>query len=318
MRTEFALTFFLLVCAAALTSSAPARAFAQTPRRALNTRDLDGVTPPKESPRPAPAAGDAQGGQQQPATAQEGPCVFARPVDPAYFETAESSGGQMYMLAPSEIGHMTELSNLDANGFRESIFRAGGDLNGEAREFVVPLDASVGRAAFVAFVECKESITITSPDGREAATGAFLANRELRAGRLLTVNAPAAGEWRVRLQGRGKFTLAVKAQTDLSLSTLITRGVPGGETDYRVRMTGVESGVSLNESEVRLKLLTEDGAEIQSVELRRVPGDRPDITVFAAVTSTPPRRFRVAVEGRNAQGQTVLRVHPPLQRPPGE
>ena len=213
---------------------------------------------------------------------------------------------------------MTELANLEANGLRESIFRAGGDLDGEAREFVVPLDASIGSVAFVAFVECKESIAITSPDGREAALGAFLANRELRAGRLLTADAPASGEWRVRVQGRGKFTLAVKAQTDLSLFTLITRGVPGGETDYRVRMTGVESGVSLNESDVRLKLLTEDGTEIQSVELRKAPGDRPDITVFAATTSTPPRRFRVAVEGRNAQGQTVLRVHPPLQRPPGE
>ena len=135
----------------------------QAQRRGLTNRDLDNArivregragAPDAETQAQTPLVEQAPGEQQQeqqPTGSHAGPCVFKEPVDPEYFRTAEETGGQTYMLDPSEMDQMVELSNLRLKGLTETVFRAGGALDGDAKEFVVQLDAGVERVAFIVF-----------------------------------------------------------------------------------------------------------------------------------------------------------------------
>lgn len=309
----------------------------QAQRRGLTNRDLDNVRIVRESRAGAAAGAEApqtqtsrgegaQQQEQQPTGSHAGSCVFKKPVDPEYFRTAEESGGQLYMLDPSEMEHVVELSNLGLQGLTETVFRAGGALDDDAREFVVGLDAGVERIAFVVFVECKDSVKIISPSGREAADEAYLADQRLRAGRFLTVNTPLTGVWRVRVEGSGKFSVAVLAKSQLALRSLQFVESQGGAAEESASSgkslraaagaaQNVRAWLSGRAGAAQLKLMAADGTTIQSVALEKVSGgEENDGAEFVGVFKVPAQQFRVAVEGLDGRGLHFQRTHPPLLR----
>ena len=316
-------TFFLkvlvlaAVCCGANFFSAGGALFAQTARRGLTNRDLDSVRVAKETPSGAasensqtPVAQESLSPEQEPSSPHTGACVFKGAVDPAYVQTAEESGGQVLMLDASETEHIAELGNLRLRGLSETIFRAGGALDGEAREFIVPLDAGVERVAFVVFVECKDAIKIISPSGRDAAEEAYLAHQNLRAGRFLIVNAPLTGVWRVRVRGRGKFSIVALAKSALALQSLKFVESPGEAAQtVRVRLSGHAAAAS------QLKVVAADGRTIQTIALEKVSAGEDDgEPEFVGTVRLPAHGFRLAIEGFDERGLNFQRMHPPLLR----
>jgi hypothetical protein len=326
MNSKLTGALCLLACAALFHAAghAPGGSSAQTPpRRVLTDRDLGNVVLPQATPElpSRPAEGQEE---QQPAGAPAGRCVFAKPVDVSLFETSEATGGQMYMLDPAEAWKGLDLAGLEAKGYRETIFRAAGDLSDGAREFVVSVDSSVERVAFVAFVECKEWIRIVTPFEREAGEGPYTSDEHLRAGRVLLVEGPGVGAWRVSLKGSGKFTLAVKAQSGISLGQF--RLGPGGdfpsEGDSKMPKVhpppeeerGFRAKVYGGHRVVQVRLLAVDGTQTGSqVRWLTKRGDGwEEVTCFLGLPAVP---FRIAVEGRDALGQEFIRVNPRVFSP---
>jgi hypothetical protein len=106
------------------------------------------------------------GAQQQSSSSRTGwPCGGR--LDPAYFDVAEATGGQLLLLAPGELGGAAPML-IAFNEHRQTIFRLAGTIKPGVHEFRVPIDASVESVVFSISVQCLQTAEITSPSGAPA------------------------------------------------------------------------------------------------------------------------------------------------------
>lgn len=246
-------------------------------------------------------------------------------VDPSYVALSEATGGQTHMLDPSEIEHISTLTNLGLKKIRETVFRASGSLSGESREFIIPVDTSVNAVAFTVFVECNAAVTIFSPEGTEAAA-LHGENLNLRHGRFVKVDAPSIGKWRVQVAGSGIYTLAVQARTEVTLNRfefVEFRGRPLHEGYFPLRgqpASGTTQKalveISGRVASARLKLIDLNGTELQIAPLANLFYDE-ELNRSAGVVgiSVPDQEFRMCVEGEDQAGATYLRTIPRTYEP---
>ena len=90
------------------------------------------------------------------------PCA-GRP-DPTYVSTAEATGGQLFLLHPSEVA---DSGALMAASFthRDTLFRVAGPLSDGLHEYTVPVDETVGSLLFSVSVQCLQVVEIARPSG---------------------------------------------------------------------------------------------------------------------------------------------------------
>jgi len=239
----------------------------------------------------------AQDGQKGPAPGW--PCVAGRAVDPSYLEVSESSGGQIFLFQKNEVAHTSAVMTA---GFthKATILRAIGQLSG-TRDFEFPVDTGVEGIYVLASLQCRNTIQVTRPNGSELTQSNSQLSVDLQAGRILRVDYPEPGTWRVRLIGTGLFVLSVLAKTDLGL---------GQVTFQDGRVTARISGQA---SIVKLRLLDASGAV--SVESPVLEPDEQGL--YEANLVPRSERFRVLLTGTDGTGRPFQRVHPPLLRAHG-
>src|SRR5262249_14934692 len=149
--------------------------------------------------------------QQQTNTRANWPCG-AR-LDPSYFQVAEGTGGQMLLLAPSEILGSSDLA-LAFDRHPETIFRLGGTINPGPHDFRVPIDGSVESAMFSITVQCLQTAQVLRPSGADAAGNGVTDLSNFLATRMVIVTKPEPGIWTVRVSGSGVAGVIVKARTE--------------------------------------------------------------------------------------------------------
>jgi hypothetical protein len=263
-------------------------------------------------------AHQARNQDQQPRYQPDWPCV-GRP-DPSYIRIAEATGGQVFLFHPSELGQSAALAigNNDA----ETLFRVVGSLKDGIHEYAIPVDATVETIRFSVSLQCLQIAEIARPDGvlLQAADPAVEYD-QFQAGRIVSVRQPAPGIWRVRVSGRGLFSLVVQGRSEVSLDAVEfvrEAGRPGHEgllPSHEPPKAGVPQmlriAVSGPVADVRARLVTSMFAELQPLSLRGVSQDD-DQQEWVAVVTPPPGAFRVVVTGRDERGSVVQRVHAPL------
>ena len=117
---------------------------------------------------------------------------------------------------------------------------------------------------------------------------------DLKAGRILRVDTPESGTWRVRITGTGLFVVSVIAQTKIRLGVSYKDGAISAYLPPDV------TGVSF-------EIVSAEGNMLASVSPEPV---RPGVYQFPI---TPPAaRFRVAATGTDAMGTAFRRTHPVL------
>jgi hypothetical protein len=106
-------------------------------------------------------------------------------------------------------GHHTRPDGLR----RPTILRASGTLGGGFQEFTAPVDSSVRSLQFTVFAECVKTIAVTAP------SGALVEGEKLSSGRIVFVDGPQPGLWRVKLAGTGYFSAIAQGKTAIVLMT---------------------------------------------------------------------------------------------------
>jgi hypothetical protein len=264
------------------------------------------------------AAHQARNQEQQPRYQPDWPCVGT--PDPSYVHVAEATGGQVFLFHPSELGQSAALAigNNDA----ETLFRVVGSLKDGIHEYAIPVDATVETVRFSVSLQCLQIAEIARPDGvlLQAADPA-VEYEQFQAGRIVSVRQPAPGIWRVRVSGRGLFSLVVQGRSEVSLDAVEfvrEAGRPGHEgllPTHEPPKAGVPQmlriAVSGPVADVRARLVTSIFEDLQSLSLRVVSQDDDDQEWLAVVTPRPGA-FRVVVSGRDERGYVVQRVHAPL------
>ena len=169
-------------------------------------------------------------------------------------------------------------------------------------------------------------------DHRDRATGRTLVQaadpsvefHQFQAGRIVTVQQPAAGAWHVRVAGRGLFFLVVQGRSAVSLHSVELVDESGRPGDERLSPAGqppkagvprmLRITVSGRLADVRARLVTPAFNDLQPLTLRPTES-ADDSQVFLAEFSPPRSPFRLVVSGADDRGLPLQRVHPPLLEP---
>ncbi|MGH9147671.1 MAG: hypothetical protein ACRD1Q_13250, partial [Vicinamibacterales bacterium] len=96
-------------------------------------------------------------------TSQTGwPC--SGKVDPSYIRTAEATGGKVLLLKPTEVSGAPEDMSASRD-HRETVVRAGGQLDDGVHDFEIPLDSTIESAYFFLSLQCLQFVTVVQPSG---------------------------------------------------------------------------------------------------------------------------------------------------------
>ena len=243
----------------------------------------------------------ALGAQEGQTGARPGwPCVAGRAVDPNYLDISESSGGQVFLLQKNEIEHASLVWSASIT-HPVTVLRAVGHLSG-SRDFEFPIDSRIGTILVMASLQCRNAIMVTRPSGAELTASNSARSVDLQAGRILQVDLPEAGNWKVRLTGTGLFVLSVAAKTDIGIG-----GVSFSERDTRQTL---EAHVGGEVSNIRFHLAGPGGELISDLGAAE-----PIEAGTYRIDMTPPtERFRIVVTGTDVMAHPFQRTYPNLLR----
>src|SRR5262245_59000003 len=136
------------------------------------------------------------------------------PVDPVYIETATATGGQPFFLSPAEIAKSAHIMMESSAPDDAMVLWASGTTADAGRGLTFPVDGSLKRLTISGTFDAKGgSFTITSPDGPVIPTEETVIN----CGRVVSIDAPVAGVWRVTLAPSGRFWLVAHGRSELDL-----------------------------------------------------------------------------------------------------
>ena len=243
---------------------------------------------------------------QQPTHQSGWPCSGT--VSPAYVRTAEATGGVVMLFTPAEIsGAVAEMTG--SNKHPDVVFRATGRVADGLHEFEVPIDSTVESASFFISLQCLDAISILDPAGEEvnpAAPG--IEHHAFTAVRLLTIPTPDPGSYRVRLAGRGFFSVIVRARTELQLGNVTF--TPGGFPMKREPQL-VELALRGAAREVGFQTISASAGVLDMVSLDSTEDEEGERTFSGAITP-PATDFRLAVIGVDERGFRFQRVEKKL------
>lgn len=253
---------------------------------------------------------------QQPVTPRAGwPCV-GRP-DPSLVQVSEASGGQVFLLDPSELASSATVL-LARDGLDETLHRVLGELEPGDRTFDVEVDRAVKRVLFSVSLQCLQAMEIVRPSGTAVSSvESGVRWTQFQAGRQLTIDDPEPGRWQVRVAGKGLVSVVVNARSALSLESVRPvreGGRPGHEGLLRddsplvpgtPRLLEIRLSRGLAEPTFEFRGGTDE--RLATIAARLVE-DGPDEQVFLSEFLVPRIPFRLVVTGRDETGGAVQRA----------
>jgi len=145
-------------------------------------------------------------------------------------------------------------------------------------------------------VQCRKEVAVLRPSGAEMTVANSVRSVDLQAGRILRVDTPDVGTWRVRLDGTGLFVLSVLAQSPVRL---------------RVRLNGTnaEASVGGEVTDVQFHLFGPGGEAVPGIAGLEAQDGRYRFTVVPQ-----QERFRIVMTATDTNGRPVQRIDPVLLR----
>jgi hypothetical protein len=222
-------------------------------------------------------------------------------------------------LQRSEAGKAFQLVRESKRSNVSTVFWATGTLDNQPQSITVPVDSTIKRITFVFSVDTKGGwLKLTQPSGgavSENSAGTEIS--ELNCGRILTVNAPEAGEWRAEIGGAGKFWLQALGQSDIYFiksEFVKPGGRPGHEGLFRIQgqpLAGAPATLQVSLSAAptassEFYMVSERGQSIQKLPMHAENADR-EFLEFTGRVVLPDVPFRVAVMGRDVNGKPYQR-----------
>ena len=199
-------------------------------------------------------------------------------------------------------------------GNEETIYRTSGEVFGD-QEASVLIDPSIVSITFSAFVQCMKNVAIYDPSGTEVLSGS-----KFISGRILTVDHPAKGQWKIRMEGTGYSSIIAEAKTDLTLQARFVEigGRPGHEGYFPIqrppkRNTEEKLEIELGSQikEAQLFIVGREGKVLQKLKLQQ-PEQNGDSTEYICPVTLQEEKFRIQVSGISVNGDSFERIDPRL------
>jgi hypothetical protein len=229
------------------------------------------------------------------------------PLDPVYVKTSTETGGQPFPLSTAELSQSARA--MEASLLPQMILWASGERE---NEYAIPVDSTVTRVMIAGtFDGTGGSLTLSNPDGAMTQQSERVQDTPLNCGRIVTIDAPAAGVWQLRVIPTAHFWLSVHAKSSLSLSgaEFVEQEAGSGRL---VRIQGepiagmpatLRASVSSGIRNPTFQLVSLEARPLQRVELQS--GDRME---FSGTITLPSEPFRVLVSGSDEAGTRIQRI----------
>ena len=244
---------------------------------------------------------------QQPKYQPGWPC--SGKVDPSYIRSAEATGGKVFLFKPTEVSGVADDMSASRE-HRETLVRAGGQLDDGVHDFEIPIDSTIESAYFFISFQCLQFVTVVQPSGDELPVDAPEVDyHAFDAIHLFTIKAPSPGMWKVRMAGRGFFSVIVSAKTDLALTgvSFVQNGVPIEGLAPLGKPVRLEATMSGEPRQVGFHFISMGAALLQTVELG-LEQEAATRRTYAAEVTLPRTEFRVLMTGIDANGFLFQRV----------
>jgi hypothetical protein len=237
------------------------------------------------------------------------------PADPAYLRITNETGGQPFFMSPAEIGKSALVMATSASD-EGLILWASGTIADRGRGFTIPVDPSISQLSLSAtFDGTGGTLSVIGPDGVTVKAGARTQETVLNCGRVLTIEAPAAGAWRLQVSPTSRFWLIARGRSDLDLlSAEFVRlgGRPGHEGFFKIPgqpVAGQAATLRVQIAEPQpdppaFVLMSLRGQPIGRVRLTPVDDEE-----FDGPIGLPSEPFRVSIVGVDRSGASYQRMH---------
>jgi hypothetical protein len=234
---------------------------------------------------------------------------------------SEASGGQVFLLDPSEIASSATLLTA-RDGLEEVIRRVVGEVASGVHTTEVAVERGVEKVLFSVSLQCLQDIDIVRPSGTVVtASDPDVTWTAFQAGRQVAVTAPDPGVWTVRLAGKGLMFLVVHARAQLALEGVrMVRegGRPGHEgllADPAPLVAGttrlMEVRLSKGVLDPAFELRASNDSSLGQLRFKSQVADD-DEDMFLIEFVVPSKPFRLVVTGRDTTGSTVQRTQASL------
>ena len=213
------------------------------------------------------------------------------------------------LFTPTEVSGVADDMSASRD-YRETVVRAGGQLDDGVHDFEIPLDSTIESAYFFISLQCLQFVTIVQPSGDELQVDAPEVDyHAFDAIRLFTIKAPSPGTWRVRMAGRGFFSVIVGAKTDLALTgvSLVQNGVTIHGLAPLGKLVRLEAAMSGEPRQVGFHFISMRAGVLRTVELG-LEQESATHRTYAAEVTLPRTEFRVLMTGVDAKGFPFQRV----------
>jgi hypothetical protein len=243
------------------------------------------------------------------------------PLDRSQVQTSVETGGQPFPMSPDEIGKMAVIMAESSRSDGTRVLWAGGTAADADGGYEVPIDPSITRVTFsITFDGKGGTVDIAGPDGRAFQAAAKEDDVRLNCGRIVSVDAPVSGTWRVTPRPSERFWAVIHARSErdmLRAEFVHLGGRPGHEGLFRIQGMPIAGRpatlrVRLSEPEKtapEFVLLSSQGRPLQRVALERVADAE-----YVGPVELPSVPFRIAMTGVDEAGVPYQRVDGPLQR----
>lgn len=236
------------------------------------------------------------------------------PLDPAYIQIADESGGQVFELQRSEAGQITRLADFVVRSNAVDVLSVAGAL-AAPQSFTAPVDSTMSRVTFS--VSGTTAVTLTRPDGSVvAASDPGVSFVSLSTGALYSIVDPAHGNWTISLGASSRFSLTVSGESELNLSSfrfVEPGGRPGHDGLFPIPglpIRGVSNTalavMSGSFASVGFELRTKSGTVLQPLDLSQRSSEAPE--EYSGDVTLPDTPFLVYATGQDASGLPFQRL----------
>src|SRR5215213_3928922 len=139
------------------------------------------------------------------------------PIDPAYIQLANDTGGQLFTLARNEAGSITRLADFITRRNIVDVLYITSTLAGVAKTYDVPVDSTMSSVTFS--ISGTADVVVTRPDNSVVQSTDPNVNKVLvSSAAVYSITNPAAGTWHVAVNGTGPFSLRALGESSLDFS----------------------------------------------------------------------------------------------------
>lgn len=242
------------------------------------------------------------------------------PYDPAYFELADLTGGQVFIIQRSEAGELAELANILSDSRAVGIMTIGDSLSTGAHSHDFYVDSVTDSVSIAVSIANSATVGIFNPSGVAVTpTDPGVTRIVLSSAVIYQITDPQQGQWKVSIQGSGDYTLNIAGTSEMSLEEfnyVTYDGRPGHMGYFPIsgypiagQPQSIQAILSGNITDTAFEFRTKAGELITAVPLNRYETHLNDETrYFGENIVLPSQPFIVYAKGKDQNGVSYQRV----------